>query len=44
MVVSDIGTQFEVRREEGTIAVTLVEGKVRVARGLCPPIWCRAAA
>lgn len=33
MVVSDIGTQFEVRREEGAIAVTLVEGKVRVARG-----------
>jgi transmembrane sensor len=33
MTVNDIGTRFEVRREESAIAVTLVEGKVRVARG-----------
>lgn len=33
MTISDIGTRFEVRRNGDAIAVTLVEGKVRVARG-----------
>lgn len=33
MSVTDIGTRFEVRRDAGGIAVTLVEGKVRIDRG-----------
>ncbi|MDE1916992.1 MAG: FecR domain-containing protein [Sphingomonadales bacterium] len=33
MVVSDIGTHFEIGQTGGTTTVTLVEGKVRVARG-----------
>lgn len=32
MTVHDVGTRFEVRQEPGAISVTLVEGKVRVAR------------
>jgi transmembrane sensor len=33
MVVSDIGTHFEIRQAGDVTAVTLVEGKVRVTRG-----------
>jgi transmembrane sensor len=33
MTVQDIGTRFEVRQEQGTTSVTLVEGKVRALRG-----------
>lgn len=42
-VIRDLGTRFDVRRDDGSVRITVVEGTVAVGPGAKPPSWTLSA-